>query len=128
MLQKVGFYGLILLGGPIYVINTFRWLVYELWPVVASSLRSQGTRAVSGPITDQRREEARLLYSGAFVISILACILFLGVDAATANAIANWTPNQVMYGNIAYITFELTLSVLAMRTVKFEMVQSLVCD
>ena len=125
MMQKIGFYSL----GPgtlLFLINTGRWLVYELWPVVASSLRTQRGRVVSGPITDQHREEARLLYSGAFVISILTCILFLGIDAATANAIANWTPNQVMFSNIAYITFELALSVLAMRTVKFEMVQSLV--
>jgi hypothetical protein len=122
-LQKVG---LIILGPStlIFLFNTCRWLIYELWPVVKRTVlvTAHGTpRAVSGPIADQRREEARLLYSGAFVVSILACIVCLG----TKDAISNWGSRQVMYANVAYITFELTLSVLAMRTVKFEMVQSL---
>ena len=59
------------------------------------------------------------------MVSLLACIIFLSVNGATADAIANWNNRQVMYANVAYITFELTLSVLAMRTVKFEMLQSL---
>ena len=126
-MQKVGFFTVVPLA-LIFLINTCRWLIYELWPVVKRTLlvTAQGApRAVTGPIADQRREEARLLYSGAFVVSILACIIFLGVSAFSSDAIANWNNRQVMYANVAYITFELTLSVLAMRTVKFEMVQSL---
>ena len=124
-LQKVGFFAL----GPgafLFVYNSCRWLLYELWPVMRRTMLTRGrSRPVSGALADQRREETRLLYSGMFVISMILCMLFLGVNGATANAIANWNPNQVMYSNLAYITFVLTLSILAMRTVKFEMVQSL---
>jgi hypothetical protein len=126
LLQKIGFFSLVP-GCLTFLFNTCRWLAYELWPVVKRTiLVSAHAPAVTGPIADQRREEARLLYSGAFVVSILACIVFLlGVNGATSSALANWNNRQVLYANVAFITCELTLSVLAMRTVKFEMVESL---
>ncbi len=126
-MQKIGFFAL-LPASLIFLFNTCRWLIRELWPVVKRTVlaTAQGApRAVSGPIADQRREEARLLYSGAFVVSILTCMVLLGINGFSADAIANWNRRQIMYANVAYITFELTLSVLAMRTVKFEMVESL---
>ena len=125
ILQKTGFYAL----GPgtfLFLYNSCRWLWYELWPVVRRAMSDRGTnRPVSGVLTEHKREETRLLYSGMFVISIVGCIVFLGSNAATADAIAKWGPIQMMLGNMAYILFVLTLSILVMRTVKFEMVQSL---
>jgi hypothetical protein len=120
-LQQAGMY-LLYVNIAVFLWGTGRWLKNEVWPKVWT-FSEVGRFAVS---ERDRLAQSRVYYSGAYVLSIGACICFLASLSFTANSLASWTERHLLIWNIGFLCPEITLVILSMRTAKYEVLQGLV--
>ena len=119
-LRQVGFY-LVWVSVAIFFYNVIRWLFYKV-PMLLQHVPTVPGIMFSVTLYEHNHQ----WFSSLYVISSILCLVFEGIISATAPKMADYQPQQLVLGNVSYIFFVCSISVLALRTMKFEAVQGIV--
>ena len=105
-------------GAAIFVFNATRWLFNKVPTLLVNVPIVPGTM-FSVALYEHNHQR----FSSLYIISNIICVVFEAVISATAVRMPDWPPQQLLLSNMAFILFVISISVLALRTMKYEAVQ-----
>ena len=122
VLRQVGFY-VVWLPILICFYNVYRWLLYKI-PTLLQHIPTVPGAVFSIALYEHNHQ----WFSSMYIFSSLFCLVFeVLIAACETTRLAHYVPRQVLVENLPFIFFVLSISVISLRSMRYEAMQGL-CD
>ena len=104
------------------------WSFHSLFYLFSQAYRDSKSVELVRPneTSSERHGRTHVFFSICWLSVFVAGIIILVVISKVYGSIEKWTGFALLLNNVTYLTFELSITILTMRMVKFDVVKGLV--